>query len=169
LRIAFLGCHGQEDDVPVENKPLAVDQQENLEHRREIILVVASTAPVEITVLDTALKWINGPGAALYADDIHVACEQDGLPAPIAANPGNQIPACRLKRDNFSLDSFAVQYAFQLLGQPRFMSGRVAGVDSDQSLERPHSLVASLLEIRGSLRNRSGTELQNEQCERRDR
>src|SRR5581483_1801551 len=119
--------------VAVELDMLALQQQHDGEFGGDERFIVAGSASPYETVFAQRRKRIYGPFFALYADNIGMAQHHNRFLRSIAANARHQVRAIRIDSELLRSDTLAIQDQLQVLGDARFVAGRIAGIDSDEA------------------------------------
>ena len=119
---------------------------------------VDSAAAPDVAVFNEASEWVHRPFLTLNSNHIRVSCQQDGLLAAVAAQPGNEMGLSFLRGgDDVDLEAQRFEFGFEEFREFAFVAGRVACVDSDHVGQEARHL-------RGVLGSIGGVEPCNRNC-----
>ena len=126
--VAFFARFRQKDHIPIQRDFHALKLEHGHQPRRHAGLVIQRAAPVDIAAFARCGKWRMLPLGGINGDDIRVAHNQHGALLAAAAQTGYEIGALRIERENFRLDAFAIEHAFQIIHYQLFIARRIARV-----------------------------------------
>jgi hypothetical protein len=122
-----------------------VQEEQDLEVGRGVVLVVGRPTSVQIAVLDHGCERIHGPLRALDAHHVRVPHEQDRALAPVPLQARDQVAAPCLEREDFGGNALAVEHGLDVIGGGGLVSA--ARIDPHELLQERQRLVAGLREI----------------------
>jgi hypothetical protein len=109
--------------------------------RGDVPLHVQRAAAPHAVLVEVAGPGIDRPFIRIGDDRVGVREEQQAGPVAAAGNPGNQARALGLERVQLARNARVLQVRTEQLGRSRLVPRRVDGVQAEQLLQEPDSLV----------------------------
>ncbi len=123
---------GDEDEVAVRPEPLPRQARDRDRARRHLALHVERPAPPDLAVDDLARPRVALPLGRVGEHGVGVGEERERRPAPVPADPRDEVGALRHLRDQLDLDARVLEVGPQHLGRARLVPGRVDRVGADE-------------------------------------
>ena len=135
LHGSFFAGLGQENHVAVERQLAAFQKQHRHERSGDVVLIVHGAAAVDVAVGACGGKRRMFPLLGVDVDDIGVAHEEERALRAVAADASDEVGPIGVDGEDFRLDPFGFEDAFEIVHRGPFASGRVAGVEAQEILK----------------------------------
>src|SRR4030095_4836695 len=136
--VSFFASFSQKDHITIQRDFHSLEWEHCHQPSHDAWLVVQRATPVDVSVFACGGKWRMLPFSWINGDNIRVTHNQHRSLLTIAAQTSNQIRTLWIECENFCLDSFLLQYAFQIINYKLFIPRWITGVETQNRLKVPH-------------------------------
>ena len=133
---------GREDHVPRGLEPVAGERGDRNRVRRDLALHVERAAPPHLPVAELARPRVDLPLGRVREHRVRVREEEEPRPLAAARYPRHEVGALGNPRVELARHPVLLQVRAQVLGRDGLVSGRIHGVEPDESLQEARHLVA---------------------------